>query len=113
MTPLMRDIGEELSTSRGSGLTARRLRTGRPGAPLAESTKKRKRRNLGRILTERGLASRSHGIEAREELTAVAARGLIQVQGVQPQRARSAQHVPAHHGVEALTTHDTVADGEI
>ena len=54
MTPLMRDIGEHLLTTTRERFADETAPDGTPWAPLTESTKRRKRRNAGKILTERG-----------------------------------------------------------
>ena len=54
MTPLMRDIGEELLTTTRERFVGQKSPEGTPWAPLSELTKKRKQRNPGKILTERG-----------------------------------------------------------
>ena len=54
MTPLMRDIGEELLNSTRERFVDQEGPDGTPWAPLSEATKRRKRRNAGKILTERG-----------------------------------------------------------
>ena len=54
LTPLMRDIGEHLLNTTRERFVEQKAPDGTPWAPLSETTKKRKRRNKGKILTERG-----------------------------------------------------------
>ena len=54
LTPLMRDIGEHLLNTTRERFVEQKAPDGSPWAPLSETTKKRKRRNKGKILTERG-----------------------------------------------------------
>ncbi len=54
LAPLMRDIGEALLTSTRDRFEAEKGPDGAPWAPLSETTKKRKTRNIDRILTEHG-----------------------------------------------------------
>lgn len=54
LTPAMRDIGEYLVRTTKDRFADERAPVGAPWAPLSEHTKRRKRRNAGRILTEHG-----------------------------------------------------------
>ena len=71
MTPLMRDIGEHLLNSTRERFVAQKAPDGTPWAPLSETTKRRKRRNIGKILTESGVL-RGQGLVYRAERLAVA-----------------------------------------
>lgn len=57
MTPLMRDIGEHLLSTTRERFRSQKAPDGTPWAPLSESTKAKKTRNVGKILTERGFLS--------------------------------------------------------
>ena len=57
MTPLMRDIGEHLLSTTRERFRSQSAPDGTPWAPLSESTKSKKTRNVGKILTERGILS--------------------------------------------------------
>lgn len=54
LTPAMRSIGEHPLNSTRKRFADDEAPDGTPWAPLSETTKKRKRRNVDRILTERG-----------------------------------------------------------
>ena len=54
MSPLMRDIGEHLLNTTRDRFVDQAAPDGTPWAPLSEATKRRKRRNRDKILTERG-----------------------------------------------------------
>ena len=54
LTPAMRDIGEYLVRTTKDRFADERGPDGAPWEPLSEHTKRRKRRNAGRILTEHG-----------------------------------------------------------
>lgn len=54
MTPLMRDIGEHLLNTTRERFVDQKAPDGTPWAALSDTTKRRKRRNVGKILTERG-----------------------------------------------------------
>lgn len=54
LTPLMRDIGEYLLRSTRERFETERDPDGRPWKPLSETTRRRKRRNKDRILTQDG-----------------------------------------------------------
>ena len=55
MTPLMRDIGEHLLNTTRERFVDQTAPDGTPWAPLSETTKRRKRRNVDKILTESGV----------------------------------------------------------
>lgn len=55
LTPLMRDIGEHLLRTTRDRFADEKAPDGTPWAPLSETTKARKTRNAGRILTESGI----------------------------------------------------------
>ena len=57
MSPLMRDIGEHLLSTTRERFRSQKAPDGTPWAPLSESTKAKKTRNVGKILTERGFLS--------------------------------------------------------
>ena len=65
MTPLMRDIGEHLLNTTRERFVSQEGPDGTPWAPLSESTKRRKTRNLGKILTERGFLRGNLAYEPR------------------------------------------------
>lgn len=54
LTPLMRDIGEYLLRTTKDRFEDERAPDGAPWQPLSEATRRRKRRNKDRILTESG-----------------------------------------------------------
>lgn len=54
LTPAMRDIGEYLVRTTKDRFADERGPDGTPWAPLTDRTRRRKRRNTGRILTEHG-----------------------------------------------------------
>ena len=54
LTPAMRDIGEHLLNTTRERFSEEKAPDGTPWAPLSETTKKRKRRNAGKILTRDG-----------------------------------------------------------
>ena len=54
LTPVMRDIGEYLLRSTKDRFEQERAPDGTPWQPLSETTRRRKRRNKNRILTESG-----------------------------------------------------------
>ena len=54
MTPLMREIGEHLVNTTRERFRVQEAPDGTHWAPLSETTKKRKRRNKDKVLTERG-----------------------------------------------------------
>ena len=54
MTPVMRNIGEHLLNTTRERFSEEKAPDGTPRALLTDSTKRRKARNLGKILTERG-----------------------------------------------------------
>ena len=70
MTPLMRDIGEHLLNSTRERFVSQQAPDGTPWAPLSETTKRRKRRNIGKILTESGVL-RGQGLAYRAGRLAV------------------------------------------
>ncbi len=53
-TPLMRDLGEYLLRTTRDRFASETAPDGTPWAPLSEVTRGRKRRNVGKILTESG-----------------------------------------------------------
>ena len=55
LTPVMRDIGEYLVRSTKDRFEQERAPDGSPWQPLSETTRRRKKRNKNRILTESGL----------------------------------------------------------
>ena len=54
-TPLMRDIGEHLLNTTRERFSAEKAPDGTPWAPLSELTKRRKKRNAGKVLTLSGI----------------------------------------------------------
>ena len=72
LTPVMRDIGEHLLNTTRERFKDEQAPDGTPWASLTESTKQRKRRNTGKILTESG-DLRGHGLvyQARRDLVEV------------------------------------------
>ena len=64
LTPAMREIGEHLLNTTRQRFTDEQDPAGVPWAPLSEHTKRRKRRNADKILTESG-ALRGHGLVYR------------------------------------------------
>ena len=54
LTPLMREIGEHLLTTTREHFVTQTAPDGTPWTPLSETTKRRKRRNKDKVLTERG-----------------------------------------------------------
>ena len=54
LTPLMREIGEHLLTTTRERFVTQTAPDGTPWTPLSETTKRRKRRNKDKVLTERG-----------------------------------------------------------
>ena len=54
LTPAMRDVGEYLLRTTRKRFADEKDPEGAPWAPLSDSTKARKRRNAGRILTKHG-----------------------------------------------------------
>ncbi len=54
LSPAMRNIGELLLNSTRERFDTQRSPEGVPWAPLSETTRRRKRRNVDKILTERG-----------------------------------------------------------
>ena len=54
MTPVMRDIGEHLLNTTRERFVDQKAPDGTHWAPLSRTTKRRKRRNRDKILTERG-----------------------------------------------------------
>ena len=54
LSPLMRDIGEELLNSTRERFRAEVAPDGSPWAPLSPATRRRKRRNADKVLTESG-----------------------------------------------------------
>lgn len=61
MTPLMRDIGEHLLNTTRERFATQTAPDGTPWAPLSATTKRRKTRNVEKVLTESG-ALRGHGL---------------------------------------------------
>ena len=64
MTPFMRDIGEHLLNTTRERFVDQQAPDGTPWAPLSETTKRRKRRNIGKILTECGILRGNLAYEA-------------------------------------------------
>lgn len=64
LAPAMREIGEHLLNTTRQRFTDEEAPDGTPWAPLSETTKRRKRRNAEKILTESG-ALRGHGLVYR------------------------------------------------
>ena len=54
MSPLMHSIGEHLLNTTRERFVDQKAPDGTPWAPLSEATKRRKRRNRDKVLTERG-----------------------------------------------------------
>ena len=55
LTPLMRDIGEHLLNTTRKRFVDQEAPDGTPWAPLSENTKRGKRRNVEKVLTESGI----------------------------------------------------------
>ena len=70
-TPLMRDIGEHLLNTTRERFSAEKAPDGTPWAPLTETTKRRKKRNAGKILTLSGILGRQLAYRAAPDHVAV------------------------------------------
>lgn len=64
LTPVMKDIGEHLLNTTRERFKDEQGPLGAPWAPLSEHTKRRKKRNAGRILTRDGYLGGTLAVEA-------------------------------------------------
>lgn len=70
-TPLMRDIGEHLLNTTRERFSTEKAPDGTPWAPLSETTRRRKKRNAGKILTLSGILGRQLAYRAAPNHVAV------------------------------------------